>query len=347
MNIRDNVRLNRTKMLDEAALNHRPSHFMNTFLIFLLVYFISSLAQTLIAAIPTALYLISNDDFFLTFFKFSSGEISEEAFLDIYTKIIENTPWWVTCITLFASGALIAGAIIYCKFFEKRSIASLGIRRSNIGLEYGLGAMIGLVMYALTVLIAYLCGSVTIDISSKMSLAIIPFLLAFIVQGAGEEIFVRGYFMTSVARDYKVVLAVVFSSAVFSILHGANAGASLIALINVFLFGIFEAIYILKRGDIWGACAIHSLWNFAQGNIFGSNVSGMIKMPSILELTANPDMTNANGGSFGLEGGFACTIVIIVAIGILLLVKPKQSELPEYELNREFYSSNSFDSQSY
>lgn len=347
MNIRDNIRLNRTKMLDEAALNHRPSHFMHTFLIFLLVYFISNIAQAVISAIPTALYLISNDDFFSTAIKYSSGEISEEAFLSTYAKIIENTPWWVTCITLFASGTLIAGAIIYCKFFEKRSIASLGIRKGNVGLEYGLGALIGLTMYALTVLIAYLCGAVDINISSKMSFAIILFLFAFIVQGAGEEIFVRGYFMTSVARDYKVVLAVVFSSAVFSILHGANAGAGLIALINIFLFGVFEAIYILKRGDIWGACAIHSLWNFAQGNLFGSNVSGMLKMPSLLELTANPEMINANGGAFGLEGGFACTIVIIIAIAILLLVKPKQSELPEYELNREFYSNNTFDSQSY
>jgi hypothetical protein len=37
---------------------------------------------------------------------------------------------------------------------------------------------------------------------------------------------------------------------------------------------------------------------------------------------------------FGLEGGFSATIVLLVSIGLVLLLPPKRSELPEYELSR-------------
>lgn len=341
MSLRDNVRLNRTKMLDEGALNHVPQHFSMTLVMFLIVYFASNIVRGIIEGIATVFCIIADERFFDILIGYSLGKKSDAEFSAAYDEFAASMPWWLLLVSLLASGAMIAGAIIYCKFIEKRSIASLGIRKSKIGLEYGAGAIIGLAMYALTVLIAYLCGSVTIGSSTNASFAIILFLVAFVIQGASEEIMVRGYLMVSVARDYKVALAVVFSSAIFSFMHLSNPGVTGVALLNIFIFGVFEAIYILKRGDIFGACAIHTMWNFAQGNIFGSSVSGMSRMPSLLEVTSNPDMVSANGGSFGLEGGFAATIVILIAIAVVLLIPPKKSELPPYELNRESFDTSS------
>ena len=40
---------------------------------------------------------------------------------------------------------------------------------------------------------------------------------------------------------------------------------------------------MFKRGNIWGACAIHSFWNFAQGNIFGSYVARIYKSVELNE----------------------------------------------------------------
>lgn len=343
MDLRDNVRLNRTKMLDEAALNHRPSHFIRSFLIFLLVYSICSIIISFIASIPMAIYFI-NSDAFMSIIEGFLNETITDAQLNAYLELlIQDMPWWVSFLSLLANGVLIGGAIIYCKCFEKRKISTLGIRKTNYLGEYGTGALIGALMYCATFLIAFACGSVDLVGGASFHYSIIFFLVAFVVQGAGEEIFVRGYLMTSVARDYKVGLALAFSSAVFALLHAGNSGAGIVAIINVFLFGVFEGIYILKRGDIFGACAIHTMWNFTQGNIFGSSVSGLSKMPSILTTVSNPEMTSANGGAFGLEGGFSATIVILVAIGILLLVKPKQSELPEYEKIRQNPNENTFE----
>lgn len=335
MNIRENIRINRTKMLDEAAINHRPSHFMHTFLIFLIVYFVATIVEGIIFTIPYSIYLVQTEEFAQLLTGLLDGSLSSDAMVTLIDRVNTNTPWWVTLSMLIATGVSLIGAtIIYCKFIEKRKIKTLGLRKTNYAKEYGMGALIGAGMYALTFLIAFACGSVELVGGASFSFPIILFLIAFVLQGAGEELLVRGYFMTSVARDYKVTLALVFSSAVFSLLHGANAGVSIVALINIFLFGVFEGIYILKRGDIIGACAIHTMWNFVQGCVFGSSVSGMAQMPSIFNVVANPEMVGANGGAFGLEGGFAATIVILVAIGLVLLVTPKKSELPDYELAR-------------
>ncbi|MBE6625434.1 MAG: CPBP family intramembrane metalloprotease [Ruminococcaceae bacterium] len=338
MSIRDNVRFNRTKMLDEAAINHRPTHFLYSLLFFMIVYFVADTARQSIMLLPTMIYLFSTSEFKSLLGQASSGEMDMEALMESYSSVLSdiasNIPWWLVLISLVSTVALAICAILYCKIFEKRKLPTLGLRKSNIALEYGVGAIIGLAMYSLAFLIAFLTGSVKFEGGASFSFPIILFFLAFIIQGASEEIFIRGYLMTSVARDYKVFLAVFFSSAVFSLIHISNAGVTVLALINIFLFGVFEGIYVLKRGDLWGACAIHSMWNFAQGNIFGSSVSGMGQMPSIFRVVSNPNMTAANGGAFGIEGGFACTIVVLVAIGIILLIPPKKSELPDYELFR-------------
>lgn len=343
MSVRDNVRFNRTKMLDEAAINHRPTHFLHSFLFFMIVYFIADSARQTIMLVPTMIYLFTTSEFRAVFAQAYNGEIGMDALMDSYSSVLSgvasNIPWWLTLISLVSSVALAVAAILYCRFFEKRRLPTLGIRKSNIALEYGVGAVIGIAMYGLVFLIAFLTGAVSFDGGASFSFPIILFFIAFILQGASEEIFIRGYLMTSVARDYKVFLAVFFSSAVFSLMHISNSGVTVLALINIFIFGVFQGIYVLKRGDLWGACAIHSMWNFTQGNIFGSSVSGNAALPSIFRVVSNPNMVAANGGSFGLEGGFACTAVILAAIGILLLIPPKKSELPDYELFRAQYDA--------
>ncbi len=340
MKITENIRLNRTKMLDEAAINHRPTHFVHSLLIFFLVYSIATMASTIIVTLPTLVYLMTNDSFWSLMTGIIDGSVPMEELDAVASEVILNVPSWLMIISLISAGAcFILASIIYCKFIEKRPIKTLGLRKTNYALEYGAGALIGVVMYALTVLVAFLCGSIEVVKSTNFSAVIILFLIAFVIQGAGEELLVRGYLMTTVARDYKVGLALAFSSAVFALMHGSNTGVGAIALINIFLFGVFEGIYILKRGDIIGACAIHTMWNFTQGCVFGSSVSGMSSMPAIFNTVINEDMKAANGGAFGLEGGFSATIVILIAIGAVLLLKPKQSELPLYELNRDSSSN--------
>jgi membrane protease YdiL (CAAX protease family) len=101
-----------------------------------------------------------------------------------------------------------------------------------------------------------------------------------------------------------------------------NPNVSFIALINIFLFGLFASLLTLRRGSIWMVGAIHSMWNFAQGNLFGIPVSGLTGLPSPLTATVKEGtwQTLISGGSFGLEGGLAVTVVLLVACGLVLFL---------------------------
>ena len=128
--------------------------------------------------------------------------------------------------------------------------------------------------------------------------------------------------MTSVARRYSLWLAVLLNSILFSLLHVFNNGIQFLALLNIALFGILTSLYVLRRGNLWGACALHSLWNFVQGNVFGVSVSGTESGPSPLSATLRPGAELWNGGTFGLEGGLTVTLVLLAGILILLFLVP-------------------------
>jgi len=326
------INVKRTRMIDEASLGHTPTLLTTSILRFVLVYLIASLLGGLVSSIPLGIYLLTKTDFMQVVVDSASGALSTEAYLEKIEEVLTNIPPVFIAINLFCTVSSIAAAVFYCKVIEKRSIATMGLRRGNALAEYMAGAGIGVAMYALTFLIALACGSVSVKLNPQGFMPIILlFFVGYVIQGASEELLVRGYFMVTVARDYKPWIAIIFSSTIFSILHAFNAGVSILALINIFLFGIIMGVYVFKRGNIWGACAIHSFWNFAQGNIFGSPVSGTATTPSVFIMEFDMSRQLANGGAFGLEGGVAATIVLIIALGICLLLKTKKSELSVLE----------------
>lgn len=73
------------------------------------------------------------------------------------------------------------------------------------------------------------------------------------------------------------------------------------------------------------------MWNFAQGNIFGVSVSGMDIMASVFSFVPTNEGELINGGTFGLEGGLAVTIVLILATIAVLLVKVRPVTLQTQE----------------
>ena len=69
---------------------------------------------------------------------------------------------------------------------------------------------------------------------------------------------------------------------------------------NLTLFGVFASVYFIKRGNIWGIGAIHSIWNFAQGHFYGIKVSGMDSSCSLLNSVFVDGKDLINGGNFGI-----------------------------------------------
>lgn len=133
------------------------------------------------------------------------------------------------------------------------------------------------------------------------------------MQGLAEEVLCRSYLLNSLAVKQKAPIAVAVSAAAFSALHIANPSVTPVALINIALFGIFAGVYFWRRGSIWGVAALHTAWNFAEGNIYGINVSGIAPTVSVFSASVDNSLSIWNGGSFGAEGGLAVTVTLTLA----------------------------------
>lgn len=215
--------------------------------------------------------------------------------------------------------------MLYVRFVEKRSIRSMGFVRKRAVTDYLLGMVIAFAMFSACVGICVATGAMTfrgyVLNGSYLPLALL--FLGFMVQGASEETVCRGFMMTSFGSKGGALAGMLFNSLVFGALHLLNPGVTVLSITNVVLFGVLMSVVVLKLNSIWMACAIHTVWNFVQGNFFGILVSGNDFGTTVFRFESVSGEELLNGGNFGMEGGIATTIVTSVVIVIFLLIKPR------------------------
>lgn len=234
---------------------------------------------------------------------------------------------------LFATLSTVAVVLLYCLLAEGRTLGSLGFSRKGILAEYGIGLLGGFILFGLAVLLCVVCGTLTVKVADPLpSVGMLAlFFIAFLIQGMSEELLCRSYLMVSLSRGMPLWACAVTNALLFSLLHAGNPGVTLIAFINIFLFGLFASVLTLRRGNIWMVGALHSMWNFAQGNFFGIPVSGIKGSPSPLVSVSGTGTWAEliNGGAFGLEAGLAVTVVLTAACVVALFLPTKKSEIAE------------------
>ena len=229
-------------------------------------------------------------------------------------------------ITLFSFAFISLLVFFRVKVIEKRSLSSIGFNKNNWLKKYSLGFLIGLVMMSIIVLILLSFGYITVEknpiqlvgISAISSILVI--LFGWIIQGATEEIVTRGWLLNVLSTKYNIGVGLLISSTLFGLMHLTNPNVNYIAVINIILVGLFYGLYVIKTNDLWAVCGMHSAWNFAQGNIFGFEVSGLdVSVGSLIDLNlvGNNVIT---GGAFGPEAGIISTFILLVSIGILLFI---------------------------
>jgi membrane protease YdiL (CAAX protease family) len=317
-------------MLDEAVLDHKPQSILTLLLIFYLVYFIGEIVSTVILLIPSSIWMLTYDGFIEAVREYTNLAMEGNKDTTILTNLINemsaNMPQWLNLVSIISVVGLGAAAIFYCKKFEKRPISSLGIRKKGAISEAALGLIIGGVLISLTVLLAILTGSASIELNEAFSIMIALFFISFLISAFAEVVVFYGYFTTSIARDYKISVAITVGAVLFSLLHSASNEVNYLLLINTILFGVLLGIYVFKRGDIWGITGILCAWNFGGACVFGAQTSGATPLPTLYTLVLNEQKSLANGGSAGIEGGLCTTVVLLIALSLVFLLKTKKGE---------------------
>lgn len=221
---------------------------------------------------------------------------------------------------IFTFGGAIFFVFLWIKFVEKRSFSSIGFWKEKWMRKYLRGAFIGFIFISIPVIVLVLTGNVKLqmqEITMTAIFGIVGSLVAFLIQGATEEIVVRGWLFPVLSVRSRIWIGIVVTSFLFGFLHLLNPGITILSISNIILVGVFAAFYVLKDSSLWGICAWHSIWNWAQYNVFGFAVSGM----SMYSTPLFKPVTNGNevlhGGSFGIEGSIITTIMLSIASIVL------------------------------
>lgn len=221
-----------------------------------------------------------------------------------------------------AAAALIAGAILI-RGADGRSPLAIGIAVSRFTpREIGVGVLIGSAGLLVAALALLVSGTLAYATQAGTASAWLVTVAAqgglFAVAALAEEALFRGYAFQVLARVGRPVTAVVVSSILFALAHGANPSIGTFALINIFLAGILLGIAYLRTLSLWFATAVHLGWNWTMATLFDLPVSGLQMFDTPLYQPAVGGPAWWSGGMFGPEGGLVGTIGFGVALLLTL-----------------------------
>ncbi len=196
--------------------------------------------------------------------------------------------------------------------------------------HFFIGCLVGGVTLGFAVLIAVVFGGLRFEFNAaqtgSLAYSFAVSLVVFAAASAFEEALCRGYFLQTFSRSGLVWLGILITSIVFGAGHFRNPDASILAIANTVLAGLWFSVAYLKTRDLWFVWGIHLMWNWIQGSILGIEVSGLTNItssPLLKEIDSGPVWLT--GSTYGIEGGVVCTIAIIVstaAIYFLPIAKP-------------------------
>lgn len=251
--------------------------------------------------------------FFLLLFGQIFGSIIVESVSSLFNVTVDWNKLEFKLLTFL--GILIV-TVFWGIVVERSKWQALGFFKKDAFKEFGKGYLFGIILLTGCVLIMMLFGSVKITgfvFSPKILLSFIMIALAWIIQSSAEEVLTRGWLLSSVSAKNSVHIGVMVSSLFFVAVHLGNNAISILPVLDLFLFSLLAALYMIRQNSIWGVCGIHSAWNCFQGSVFAFRVSGHTIETAFIQVeTMGP--TWLSGGDFGVEGSIVSVIVQLLIV---------------------------------
>ncbi len=235
-------------------------------------------------------------------------------------------PWIGIAITWILAALLLAAIVLVERFTSGKTLSDVGFAPKLAGRDLAGGAAIGALLFSLVALELFIGGFYRVlKVHPTPDLAVAALLL--IGGAAFEELLFRGVIFRLVEEWTGTWIALAVSAILFGLAHAANPGATPVSSLAIALEAgiLLGAAYALTR-NLWLPIGLHFAWNFFEGPVFGTQVSGHSFLRDALtsQLTGPSWIT---GGSFGPEAGLPAIITCTIAAVLLLVLASRSNEI--------------------
>jgi hypothetical protein len=218
-------------------------------------------------------------------------------------------PLWLLPAELLYGGLM---QWLYCmlvRFFERREVVELATQGAPR--RAATGTLLGAVLFCIVYAVLVLGGYVQHARFGGFAGFWLPLATA-IGAGVGEELAFRGVIFRMTEERLGTAAALIISSLLFGLVHAANPGATLVSTAAIALEagGLLGMAYSASR-SLWLPIGLHFGWNFTEGGIFGTAVSGGQSHGLVDSVLSGP--TLMTGGSFGPEASVIAVVVCLAA----------------------------------
>lgn len=214
--------------------------------------------------------------------------------------------------------AALGGGWVCARWLEGLPWRSLGLTfHQNWLRDLLVGFAIGFVALAVGVGVAAAGGGLRFSFDA----AILPIVRSLVGSGfllcvaaLAEEALFRGYPLQTFTRAHLAWVGILVTLVFFAYVHLSNPNATLgMTFINTSIAGLWFGIAYLRTRSLWFPLGLHWAWNWALGAFFGLPVSGMnlVSHPLFRGSDTGPEWLT--GGNYGIEGGIAGTIALVLA----------------------------------
>jgi len=211
--------------------------------------------------------------------------------------------------------------LFFVRAMEHRRVREISLRKTPSIIP---GVIIGLGLFTATIAILSAMGVAHIGNYTPGQ----PLLMAInmaVLSAVGEEIVFRGVVFRIFEEMFGTLVALLVSAGFFGLIHMGNHGATVVSGVAIALeAGVLLAVSYMLVRNLWLPIGLHFGWNFCEGGIFGSAVSGNAFKGLWHTTFTGPDILT--GGKFGPEASVVAVAVCAAAALAMLVVAARKSQ---------------------
>ena len=221
---------------------------------------------------------------------------------------------------------IVPGVLAYlliARQIERRSMPEVAWRRALPDMAMGFAG--GFALISLVVATCWLAGAYRITQVNPGFDWARPLLVYGFATAVLEEIIFRGILFRILDETAGVAWALGISAVLFGAVHMGNKGATLWTSTAIAIeAGVLLGVTYHVTKSLWAVIGLHMSWNFLQGGVFGSAVSGIASDSSLLvgEFRGAEWLT---GGAFGLEASVVTVLLSLAGSAALLAASRRRT----------------------